>query len=135
MVEDLFLLDINTSESHLTKDDTLYIIVKDDVNDNINTILKDLWSKKQIYVVVESISRLQFNILNHILVPMHIPMYNNEEVNEIMKKYNITNTNQFPEISRFDPVAKAICLRPGMICKIIRPSKTSITTIFYRLCI
>ncbi len=52
-----------------------------------------------------------------------------------MVRYNITDKSQFPQISRFDPVAKAICLRPGQVCKIIRPSKTAIETTYYRFCI
>ena len=42
--------------------------------------------------------------------------------------------DELPEISRYDPVAQAIGMRPGQICKIIRPSKTAITTDYYRLC-
>jgi DNA-directed RNA polymerase subunit H (RpoH/RPB5) len=57
------------------------------------------------------------------------------EVKEIMKKYNITDTIQFPDISRFDPVARVIGLRPGQVCNIIRPSKTSIEANYYRICI
>jgi DNA-directed RNA polymerase subunit H (RpoH/RPB5) len=58
-----------------------------------------------------------------------------KEVKEIMKKYNILEKTQFPEISRFDPVAKIIGLRPGNVCHIIRPSKTAIETNYYRVCI
>ncbi len=50
-------------------------------------------------------------------------------------KYNIMNDTQLPEISRFDPVAKAICIRPGEVCEIIRPSKTSIKSTYYRICV
>jgi DNA-directed RNA polymerase subunit H (RpoH/RPB5) len=57
------------------------------------------------------------------------------EINTIVKKYNITDKNQFPDISRFDPVARVICLRPGQICHIIRSSKTSIKTDYYRICV
>ena len=50
------------------------------------------------------------------------------------KRYNIVNDTELPEISRYDPVAQAIGMRPGQICKIIRPSKTAITTDYYRIC-
>ena len=56
------------------------------------------------------------------------------EVEEVKKRYNIKE-NMFPEISRFDPVALAIGIRPGEICKIDRPSKTAIKSIYYRICI
>ena len=51
-----------------------------------------------------------------------------------VKKYNILNEKQFPEIGRFDPVAQAIGLRPNQLCEITRSTRTSITTKYYRLC-
>jgi DNA-directed RNA polymerase subunit H (RpoH/RPB5) len=68
------------------------------------------------------------------LVPEHT-IISDKDVDEVMKKYNIKNKTEFPDISRFDPVARAIGLRPGKVCKIIRPSKTAITTEYYRVCI
>jgi DNA-directed RNA polymerase subunit H (RpoH/RPB5) len=129
MIEDLFVL-----TETLKKNDTLYIIIKDQVNETLINHLKYIWERDGIFVIIESIKCLQFNILNHILVPQHIIM-KNSEVNDIMKKYNITDTNQFPDISRFDPVARAIGLRPGQVCHIIRPSETSVTADYYRICI
>ena len=52
-----------------------------------------------------------------------------------MEKYNLMQRTQFPEISRFDPVARVIGLRPGQICKITRPSKTAIESNYYRVCV
>ena len=53
----------------------------------------------------------------------------------IMQKYNIADRSLFPDISRFDPVARVIGLRPGQVCNIIRPSKTAIEANYYRVCI
>jgi DNA-directed RNA polymerase subunit H (RpoH/RPB5) len=50
------------------------------------------------------------------------------------KKYNVNNDKEIPDISRFGSVARAIGIRPGQICKIIRPSKTSINSDYYRIC-
>ena len=44
------------------------------------------------------------------------------------------NDTQFPEISRFDPVAQAIGIRPGEVCEILRPSPVSIVAKYYRIC-
>ncbi len=77
--------------------------------------------------------RLQFNILEHKLVFPH-RILNEREDKEIRKKYFITSDEQLPEISRFDPVAMAIGMRPGQICEITRSSKTAVETKFYRLC-
>jgi DNA-directed RNA polymerase subunit H (RpoH/RPB5) len=57
------------------------------------------------------------------------------EVKEIILKYNITSKIQLPDISRFDPVARVIGLRPGQVCHIVRPSKTAIETNYYRVCV
>ena len=129
MIDDLFNL-----EEILSKDDTLFIVVKEEVNDTMMQELKHIWEKDGIFIVIENIKRLQFNILDHTLVPEHRLM-NEAETHEVMQKYNIMHVEQFPEISRFDPVARVICLRPGQVCHIVRPSKTSITSDYYRICV
>lgn len=129
MIDDLFNI-----EEVLKKNDTLFIIIKDDINETLLNELKHIWETDNIFIVIQNIKRLQFNILDHSLVPPHRVM-NENEVEEIMKKYNITDKNQFPEISRFDPVAQVIGLRPGNVCEITRPSKTAIITKYYRICV
>jgi DNA-directed RNA polymerase subunit H (RpoH/RPB5) len=129
MIDDLFNL-----EEILKKDDTLFIIIKDEINETLTNELKHIWERDGIFIVIESIKRLQFNILNHTLVPNHVVIPESEVI-EIMKKYNITDKIQFPDISRFDPVSRAIGLRPGQVCKITRYSKTAIETFYYRICV
>lgn len=129
MIDDLFNI-----EEVLKKNDTLFVIIKDDINETLLNELKHIWETDGIFIVIQNIKRLQFNILDHTLVPPHRVMHENE-VNEIMKKYNITDKNQFPEISRFDPVSQVIGLRPGQVCEIIRPSKTAIVSKYYRVCV
>lgn len=129
MIDDLFVL-----TETLQKTDTLFIIIKDEPNETLINELKHIWESEGIFIVIESIKRLQFNILEHILVPPHI-ILKETEVDEVMKRYNITDKIQFPDISRFDPVARVIGLRPGQVCKIIRPSKTSIEANYYRICV
>lgn len=127
-IDDLFIY-----EQILSKNDDLLIICKDEVNDSIKSSIKQIWNDRNIYIGICSIKRLQFNILKHSLVPKHTIMSKDEET-EFMKKYNVKNPEKLPEISRFDPVAIAIGLRPNKICHIIRPSKTAITSDYYRLC-
>ena len=129
MIDDLFNL-----EEILTKEDTLFIIIKEEMNETLMNELKHIWEKDGIFIVIQNIKRLQYNILEHSLVPQHRVM-SNKEVEEIMKKYNVMNKQQFPEISRFDPVAQVIGLRPGNVCNILRPSKTSVVTNYYRVCV
>jgi DNA-directed RNA polymerase subunit H (RpoH/RPB5) len=129
MIDDLFNL-----EQILTKEDTLFIIIKDDMNETLINELKHIWEKEGIFIVIQNIKRLQFNILDHVLVPPHRVM-TNKEITTVMLKYNIKERNEFPEISRFDPVAQVIGLRPGNVCEITRHSKTSIEAPYYRVCI
>jgi DNA-directed RNA polymerase subunit H (RpoH/RPB5) len=127
-IEDLYNL-----EQILTKQDDLIIVIKDEPNEPLLKILSNIWEQDGIFITVFNITRLQFNILEHTLVPPHRKLLL-EEANDIKKKYNITDDSQIPDISRFSPVAQAIALRPGELCEIIRPSRTSITSKFYRIC-
>jgi DNA-directed RNA polymerase subunit H len=129
MIDDLFMV-----EEMLTKNDTLFIILKSDINETITNVLKNIWEKDGIFIVIINIQRLQFNILEHSLVPPH-RILSEEELEEVKIKYNINKLSQLPEISRFDPVAQVIGIRPGQVCEIIRSSKTAVNTKYYRVCI
>lgn len=129
MIDDLFSV-----EEILTKNDTLLIIVRDDINETLMNAVKHIWESEKIFIVLQPLKRVQFNILEHVLVPPH-RILSVEEKNNIKKRYNIINDNQFPDLSRFDPVAQAIGIRPGEVCEIIRPSKTAISAPYYRICI
>ena len=128
IIDDLFILD-----QVLTVDDVLIIVAKHAINDTITHILNQLWSQDGYFIIVFSLEQLQFNILEHQYVPVHEIM-SDEETKKVIQQYNITNYDQLPNISRYDPVAQAIGIRPGQICKITRPSKTSIISYYYRVC-
>ena len=127
-IEDLFTL-----EEVLTKKDDIIVIMKDEPNETIRKTLTDIWEKEGIFIIVINIKRLQYNILNHQLVPEHIVL-TAEEASEVKRKYNIHDDSQIPDISRFSPVSQVIGLRPGELCRIYRPSKTAIKAEFYRIC-
>ena len=129
-----FVDDIFHLEKILTPQDDLLIISKDPANDTMINLLKEIWAINKIYVAVMNISSLGFNILKHTLVPPHTILSSREKAH-IQEKYNIMENSQFPEISRFDPVALAIGLRPDELCEIDRSSKTAITAKYYRLCL
>jgi DNA-directed RNA polymerase subunit H (RpoH/RPB5) len=115
--------------------DSLIYIVKDEPNDTMIQTLTNLWNRDDYYVSVYNMKRLLFNILEHNMVPQHKPL-NKAEIDDIIERYNLTDIkNQLPEISRFDPVAIAIGLKPGVICEITRNSKTSLETKYYRICV
>jgi DNA-directed RNA polymerase subunit H (RpoH/RPB5) len=129
MIDDLFNV-----EEVLSRGDTLFIVVKDDVNDTLVNTIKHIWEHDKIFIIIQTLKRLQYNILNHTLVPPHhiLPA---PQVQKIKERYNIMSDAQFPDISRFDPVAQAIGIRPGQVCEILRPSKTAISAPYYRICV
>lgn len=133
-VIDEIIEDLYDIENVLTNEDDLLIISENNPSEPINIYLKHIWESEKKFINIISVKNLQYNILEHNLVPNH-KILNEEQTIEIKKKYNINNNSEIPEISRFDPVAKLIGIRPDQICEIIRSSKTSITTKYYRCCI
>ena len=129
IIEDLYEIDCV-----LEKKDTLCIIIDDEPNETILAKLRYLFNHDGIFVIIHNIKRLQFNILEHKLVPS-VKILNPDEVVKIKEDFNIKCVELLPEISRFDPLALAICMRPGQVCKIIRNSATALNTNFYRICI
>ena len=130
IVDDLFNLEevLVSPES-----DTLIIVTKHAANETIMQLLNQLWSRSGYFIIIFTLDQLQFNVLDHQYVPKH-EILTHEQTKEMVQRFNIVNTDQLPNISRYDPVAQAIGIRPGEICKIIRPSKTSITSEYYRIC-
>lgn len=129
LIDDLFI-----TEETLTKKDTLFVITENEPNETINNFVHHLWEKDGIFVIMQSIRRLKFNVLKHELQPK-FRILNQIEVDDVKKKYNIMNDSNWPEISRFDPVCKSTFIRPGEIFEVIRPSKTALISKYYLICI
>jgi len=123
-----------TQEGLLTEKDTLVLITNDYSVDSIHKALKNIWELKQIYVVLFDLKQLQLNVLKHRLVPKHVKLSALEKT-DLYQTLNIEEDKQLPEISRFDPVAKTLFLRPGEVCRITRFDKISYTNEFYRVCV
>ena len=143
LIEDLYVLgsggevgglgiSTNANDTVLTEKDMLIIVTKQEVK-TMNQYLNQLFLQGR-FIVLLSLDRLQFNILNHQYVPPHTILLK-EELDEMMKKYNVADKSQLPDISRYDPVALAIGMRPGDVCKIDRPSKSAIHSTYYRVCV
>jgi len=127
-VDDLF----DIEEVLNTKDD-LIIVSKDKVNTTIQDLLEQLYVKDGRFINIYNLNNYLFNILDHKMVPKHT-ILNTDNKDKVKLRYNVTKDSEFPEISRFDPVAKTIGLRPGELCEIIRSSPTAVETKYYRLC-
>jgi DNA-directed RNA polymerase subunit H (RpoH/RPB5) len=143
LIEDLYVLgsggeigglgiSTNANDTVLTERDALIIVTKQEVK-TMNQYLNQLFLQGR-FIVLLSLDRLQFNILNHQYVPPHT-ILSKEELDEMMKKYNVGDKSQLPDISRYDPVALAIGMRPGDVCKIDRASKSAIHSTYYRVCV
>lgn len=130
VIEDLYFI-----ENVLEKKDNLIIITEDEPNDSILSKVKYLYDHDGIFVIIHNIKRLQYNMLEHSLVPK-CDVLTNQEKADFMNEYNVNNpVLQLPEISRFDPQALVMCIRPGEIAKFTRESITSLEADYYRICI
>lgn len=131
---DTIIEDLYDIENILTKDDTLIIIIDEEPNDTIINKVKYIYERTGIFIVIHNIKRLQFNLLKHDLVP-EFDILNKTQIEELKNKYNLKDVSLLPEISRFDPMALAILLRPGEIVKCNRKSATALNNLYYRICI
>ena len=138
------------------KYDNLFIIINENITDSIIQIkdninnklqqnidiepIKDEITKNNLnlnknhfkYVDIYSLDSLQTNINNHILVPVHRVIRNNDEINKILEKCNATR-NQLPIINKNDPIAKIKRMITGDICEITRLTSKG-ETLYYRIC-
>ena len=128
IVEDLFEL-----ENVLSDGDDLIVVSMDSPNATMSKVVDTLWSQSGHFITLLGIEQLQYNVLRHRLVPPHQKLLG-EELEKFKSRYRTEGKAQLPEIDRSDPVARAIGLRPGEICKITRPSRTAVKAPFYRIC-
>lgn len=133
-IVDTIIEDLYTIESVLTKPDTLIIVIDDEPNDTILDKVKYIYDRYGYFVILFNIKRLQFNILNHVYVPS-ASILPAAEMAEFMKTYQIRDLTQLPEISRFDPHAMSVGVRPGQIMRFERNSTTAMKSMYYRACV
>lgn len=73
----------------------------------------------------------EINLPEHNLVPKHEIM-KKEEVDEILKKFNITK-GQLPKTKLKDPLIKFMGAKEGDVLRIMRKSPTAGESVYYRL--
>lgn len=100
---------------------------------NFKDKLKNYYNIHNYFIQLFSFDSLMFDITQHQMVPEHI-IINDDEKKHLLEKYKTTE-DKLPHISRFDPIAKVLGLRPGTVCKIIRSSYTSGVSTYYRICV
>jgi len=119
----------------LTHEDDLIIVSKDGANDSKIEIINDLWENRKVYISIFSLADLQFNKFKTALVPSKIEILNEYETRTFKSKYYVQDLSQLPTISRYDPIASLLGLRPTQIVKFERDSVAALTLDFYRVCI
>ena len=132
----------SASTLQFTSTDDFIMLVQEEPSESIKKKIIKIWRQQNIYVNIIAIKRLQFNVTTHQMVPLH-EILNAQETAEFLQKYlHGVDVSEYarlqellPEISLFDPVAQAIGLRPGQICRITRPSPTALSTMYYRVCV
>lgn len=127
---------VNTFESapNSTVGETI-VLTMDPVLDVHHQLALKLYFTKPEPILVSFfwISHIVNNPLNHILVPKH-EIVPEEEVQPIMDKFNMIAKSKFPLI-RFhvDPIIRLLGGVPGDLVKITRPSPSAGIYEFYRL--
>jgi DNA-directed RNA polymerase subunit H (RpoH/RPB5) len=124
-------LEKSLSELNISLQDSAEELSKE-IIDEMKT--KDFHFKKNHFrrCTMFDINTLLVNLKEHRLVPEHIPIRNEDDIQSILDTCNCTR-QQLPIISRNDIMAKYTLAVPGDIMKINRTSKMTGNYPFYRL--
>ena len=87
MVDDLYEF-----SDTLGDDDCLFIVYDGEPNDSLVQSITQWYNNSKKFIIVYNIKRLQFNILEHSLVPK-VSILEPSEVEDFKKKYNVTTVN------------------------------------------
>jgi DNA-directed RNA polymerase subunit H len=79
----------------------------------------------------EAEKKSSFNVLEHVLVPKH-ELLSEEEKQEVLKRLGL-KPEELPLLLATDPAARAIGAKPGDIVRVTRESPTAGRAIVYRL--
>ena len=101
--------------------------------DEINQKSENIIDSYNITCEIFKISELMINITEHVLVPKHIVL-TNQEGDKVLQSY-CAKKKDMPLILSNDPMARYYNMKPGNIVKIIRSSTMTVEVPFYRIVI
>lgn len=108
------------------------VMTNDNITETHKTLALQEWVRKKLSVSFFNIYQLINNPMEHILVPKHERITEEEEV-DVMKL--VQSKAQLPVIKyHLDPIARCLGLTPGEIVKITRPSPSAGVYVVYRVC-
>lgn len=112
----------------------IIVITLEAIGDTFHVAALNQWAKKNIRISFFDARTLMSNPLDHVLVPKHEIVPDDEHA-ELLKTYNMKTKTNLP-IIRFheDIVARLLGLIPGSIVKITRPSPSAGIYTVYRVC-
>ena len=115
---------------YISKYDKEYkILIAQDINYKTEMIIENYETPVEVFIF----NKLQINIVDHILVPKHIVLVE-EEGQKVLEAYR-EKKRDMTLIKTNDPVAKYYKMKPGEVIKIIRPSIITCEAVAYRLVI
>jgi DNA-directed RNA polymerase subunit H (RpoH/RPB5) len=126
--EVIVMMSVPVADAHHIISLKQYMKMKEEPNENGEKV------RRKLRVSFFSIYMLVVNPLNHVLVPKH-ELVPEDQHKQLMSSMYITAKSKFPEIKfHSDPIARCIGAVPGDIVKITRPSASSGEAIIYRVC-
>ena len=126
--EVVVMMSVTVADAHHLTALKQYMKMKETANENGEKI------RRKLRVSFFSIDMIVINPMNHVLVPKH-EIVPEDQHKALMTSMYITAKSKFPEIKfHADPIARCIGAVPGDIIKITRPSTSSGESIIYRVC-
>ena len=118
-----------------SKTTEIIIITLEAIGDTFNAAAVNQWAKRNLRIAFFDAHTLVSNPLEHVLVPLH-EVVPEEEHADLLKKYNMKTKLNLPVI-RFheDIIGRILGLVPGSIVKITRPSPSAGEYVLYRVCV
>ena len=109
--------------------DDYKLIIVESINPKTEIAINNYKTQTEVF----KFSSLTYNVIDHVHVPKHIVL-TDEDAEKVKNEYNATNKN-LPLIYASDPIAKYYNMKQNNICKIIRYSKVSAKSVYYRICV